>query len=359
MGLAAAFVAVAFPVAVFAAPGDVGPWQIDDVVSDNLAWTSAQAYNGYLYLVSGANDSVYTDTIYYAQLAGNGSIGPWATTANAPYSGSSISVTTYNGYMYYISGWNGVDITNDAYYAVINPDGTISNWTATTSTPDAWSGAAITAYNGYVYMLGGDNGSGYDDSVIFAPINPDGSLGSWTSTTLLPVALSGGGVLAYNDHIYYVGGSDGFRVATVYYAALNPDGTVGSWQTTTALPDERGDGGLVVHNGYLFLVGGYNDLGITNTVLAAPINANGTVGAWSTKSPMPDERALAGVASYNGFVYNLAGLDDSSLTNTAFYAALSGYDLPAVQPVSAIAATSTAQPLTYLKTLPAIPTPTP
>ena len=194
LALVFVFVSSIFPTAAFAATtGTVAAWQIDDVVPDNLAWTSAITYNGYIYLISGANDFVYTNNVYYAKLGGDGSIGPWNTTVNAPYVGSSISMTAHNGYLYYIGGYNGTSITPSAYYAKINADGTLSNWTSTTdTTPNAWSGASVVVNNNYIYMLGGDTGSGYDDSVTYAAINPDGSIGSWTATSSLPETLSGG-----------------------------------------------------------------------------------------------------------------------------------------------------------------------
>lgn len=338
--LAVVLLCTMFSLKAYAAPGDVGAWQTDDPVPDNLAWTSAVAYNGYIYLVAGANNSYYTNAVYYAELNADGSIGTWSATTTAPYSSSSSTVVAHNGYMYYIGGFDGGSGVNTAsvYYAPINADGTLGGWVATTFLLDTWSNAAAVVNSGFIYLLGGSN-PGPVDSVTYAPIKADGSLGPWSVTTSLPDALTAGRAVVHNNRVYYVGGNDGsVRTAGVYYAEFNPDGTLGAWQTTTLLPEEREGAGLVKYNGYLFSIGGYNAGGVVSTVYAAPINSSGAVGAWATAASMPDGRTVAGVTAYNGFVYVLAGLDSGAvLHNTAFYVPLSGYSPPTVQPVSAAA----------------------
>ena len=77
------------------------------------------------------------------------------------------------------------------------------------------------------------------DSVYFADINPDGSLGAWTGTTSLPIPLALSVVVTAHNRIYVVGGDQwdvGPYEDAVYYADVNPDGSLGSWTATTALP---------------------------------------------------------------------------------------------------------------------------
>lgn len=68
----------------------------------------------------------------------------------------------------------------------------------------------ITVYNGYVYALGGYNGTSYVATTEYAPINANTpSLGTWTATTSLAAVRSYPGVVVYNGYIYAVGGMSG------------------------------------------------------------------------------------------------------------------------------------------------------
>ena len=92
-------------------------------------------------------------------------------------------------------------------------------------------------YNGYIYELGGGNSSIDQSTVYYAPLNSNGSVGAWTSTTALPQALQSATSVVYNGYIYELGGNNsGPYQSTVYYAPLNSNGSVGTWTSTTALP---------------------------------------------------------------------------------------------------------------------------
>jgi hypothetical protein len=152
----------------------------------------------------------------------------------------------------------------------------------------------------------------------------------------LPDNLNSGAAVVHDGRVYFAGGNNGTRQDGVYYATFNADGSLGAWQTTTSLPGEREGLGLVQYNGYLFAIGGYSTAGVTGTVFSAPINKDGSVGAWVATTALPNARTVAGTASYNGYVYNLAGLDTTSqVTDSVYHALLSGYVPPVLPNVSA------------------------
>ncbi len=97
-------------------------------------------------------------------------------------------------------------------YTVTNNSG-IPPWTTSTSTlPQALNEATSVTYNGYVYVMGGMNNSGNSsfNTVYYAPLNSNGSVGSWTtSTNTLPQALSGATSVTYNGYVYVMGGYNG------------------------------------------------------------------------------------------------------------------------------------------------------
>jgi hypothetical protein len=72
-----------------------------------------------------------------------------------------------------------------------------------------------------VYLLGGYNGSAYVSTVYTAPINSDGTLGTWTTGTSLPGALSHSQAIVTKNRVYLLGGYNGSAyVSTVYTAPI-------------------------------------------------------------------------------------------------------------------------------------------
>ena len=65
------------------------------------------------------------------------------------------------------------------------------SWSATTSFPDGRYAHSSVAYNGYLYVIGGNApGGDFFGDVQFASINSDGTVGSWSATTSLPFVRS-------------------------------------------------------------------------------------------------------------------------------------------------------------------------
>ncbi len=63
----------------------------------------------------------------------------------------------------------------------------------------------LTAYNGFLYMVGG--GDGASTNVCYAPINTDGSLGTWVdNTNKFATGRTGASVAGFNGYVYVMGG---------------------------------------------------------------------------------------------------------------------------------------------------------
>jgi N-acetylneuraminic acid mutarotase len=109
------------------------------------------------------------------------------------------------------------------YSAKLNSDGTVGTWTTLPVTlPAASTDFSLTESNGYAYLAGGADGN-YLDTVYYAALANDGTMGAWTpATNLLPVAEEGASAVAYNNILYMIGGdgASGPAFDTVYYAAL-------------------------------------------------------------------------------------------------------------------------------------------
>ena len=78
----------------------------------------------------------------------------------------------------------------------------LSSWNANTSLPTSTYGATSVVYNGYVYEIGGFNGGTPVTTVDYAHINSNGTLGTWTATTSLPLATAYATSVVYNGYVY-------------------------------------------------------------------------------------------------------------------------------------------------------------
>jgi hypothetical protein len=237
---------------------------------------------------------------------------------NPRYNHASIA---YNGYLYVLGGFNGRDYYNDVQYATINSStGSISAFSSTTSFPISRSAHTAVAYNGYMYIVGGESGSGnYLNDVLYAPINSStGAIGSWSnSTNTLATGRSGHGSVAYNGFLYVLGGehatedtachvSASIYCSDVKYAPINSDGSTGVWSSANSLSSARSRFGVVIYNDILHVIGGYNGSYLADSQHAV-INTNGTTKAWQTDVSFNTARYGHSVGVYRGFLYIVGG----------------------------------------------------
>lgn len=147
----------------------------------------------------------------------------------------------------------------------------ITGWTTGTSLPTSlFSPQAIVTKN-RVYLLGGYNGSDNIKTVYTAPINADGTLGTWTTGTSLPIAIGSAQAIVTKNRVYLLGGysSSLTTLATVYTAPINADGTLGAWTTGASLPGGLRSGQSIVTKNRVYLLGGYTTV-YSSIVYTAP-----------------------------------------------------------------------------------------
>jgi hypothetical protein len=247
-------------------------------------------------------------------------------------------------------------------------------WTKTSSLPAATQGfPTVVATIGtgataasYAYVLGGNTASTTTASgkaantaaVSFNQLDPATgalSLATWTQATALPaargfsaavVATSFNSRVGGNGTIYVLGGLDatGAATSTVYEASLNADGSIpaasaaGTWSTlATPLPQALFAHGAVIFHGHIYVAGGNDTTGTpVAKVYSAPINADGTLGAWTTLADLPDKRAYHQFVTAAGNLYVLGGtnvavdpisnVQSAGAQSTIFYEAINIQD---------------------------------
>lgn len=204
-------------------------------------------------------------------------------------------------------------------------------WTAGPALPQAISGAAATyariGSSHFVYVVGGAAAGGAPvNTVYYAPVGTDGTLGAWTATTPLPTALSFPAAVAATQwnsevltfgYLYVLGGSTsagGAPVTTIYRAPIANTGILGNWMSITALPAPLRSLGAAVQYGSMYVIGGAttgNNPVVTTYRL--PVQVSGNLnGPWKAQGSLPAGRARFGMGVLGLYLYVVGG--DASAT---------------------------------------------
>jgi hypothetical protein len=206
--------------------------------------------------------------------------------------------------------------TNTVYIASIDSTtGAVGTWTASTNTlPKSLFGLTATVHNGYLYVAGGLDTTGTPVRDVYsAPINSDGTIGAWvTSTNVLPSARSFGGMAVFGGIIYYIGGDPNTSILpnnqavgdkSVYYASAIR-GTVGVWTVNGSQTiHDRSKGVLFSAYGQMIAAEGvYNGSVGSGEMESASVNAQNT-----GNNALNSFNGLTGSSAPKANVYNAAG----------------------------------------------------
>lgn len=286
--------------------------------------TNGSNYVFYVRCQDAAGNSDPNDfTITFSVAGSTGSqLQSWSSTTSLPSARSGNGAVYANGYLYLIGGIDSSgNVVSTVYVARTNANGTVGAWSTTTAVPVPIRSVRPVYYDGFIYLTGGtSNGSTYFATVYYAPVNANGTLGAWQTTTSLPTAQVSHTAVAYNGFFYVVGGNTGTCVTTTRYARINANGTLGNWTTTASLPEARC--GVVesgaIYNGRLYLVAGFNNSNVTNQVFYSQISSGGGLGAWQTNATtLNTPREYTAVEAYNGYLFVLGGQTSFSGNITA------------------------------------------
>lgn len=252
------------------------------------------AYNGFLYAIGGSNlAGTPQTTVYVAKLGANGEPQLWHPTD-----------TNKNNWVYWYS-----DVSMNL------------------SSARSYFGAV--AYNNKLYILGGLTTPCSPNCTVLssntvqaASINPNGTLTSWSATGMQALGTSRYGLTAqvYNDTLYVIGGNNTFNgspVSTVEYSRLDSSGNMNSWKSASSLTSGRqtmGGNFSTIFAGYLYVAGGclvVNSSGyctsIASDVQLASINADGSLAPFNTILNLTNNRIGHVLVAWQGGLYRLGG----------------------------------------------------
>lgn len=177
------------------------------------------------------------------------------------------------------------------------------------------SAAKAVVVGEYLYVIGGVRPPIPQttlDSVEFARINPDGTLGPWTYTSRLNTPRMFLSVSKANGIIYAVGGQyfpEGHQrlLETVERAAVGPDGRLGPWTESSPMLTPRRSPTSTIVDGYLYGIGGFNGT-FLRTLERARIREDGALDKWeAVRQPMENAHYIHGGATRDGRIYVVGG----------------------------------------------------
>jgi hypothetical protein len=283
--------------------------------------------NGFLYNIGGvsaSNGEINGTNVFYSQVYSNGTIGNWSNTTPLPEAVFDSAGVADSGFVYVISGDHyipavGDFLTNTVYYAEMNSDGSLGNWETANSLPQAvfFLGAAV--WNHTIYAVGGTTDFNAVDNIYSARIQGDGSLSAWESQTALPAKLDSA-VTAVNGGLYLIGGiaNGGGIQQQTYYSKINAGGTLASWNRTTDYPQYLANVAGVATSGRLFCFGGFNGSAAISNCYSAAVLGDGSMGAWSVATSLPQPLTFHAAGTGGSYVFVSGGNNNFNTCSTVY-----------------------------------------
>ncbi len=220
--------------------------------------------------------------------------------------------------------------TNDGSLVSPNPgNGTCSGWCtdAAYNLPQALTNFSMVAYNGFLYVVGGQNSAGTPQNTIYIaklgangepqlwnPNSSDKTTWSyWYTDTGLSSARSGLAAVTYNNRMYILGGrTASATVNTVEIADITPTGKLSTWATSTVLPYNLYNHAAFAYNDRLYIVGGGSAVGSAplSSIYYNKINSSGTLNSWVQTTSMANGRMSNGgtyTTVWGAYLYTAGG----------------------------------------------------
>jgi hypothetical protein len=320
----------------------------------NMSWTTTMALptamtglravavpgtsstSAFAIVTGGFNSTANTTTVWANNLNADGTVGsttnttwtqittnPLPTTlahhAMAEADDTNSLVAVGKRYVYVLGGQvNVTDVggTNTVYVASVDSTaGTVGTWAASTNTlPQSLLGLSATVHNGFLYVAGGRDTNGNPVNTVYsAPVNSDGTIGTWTTATnALPTKTAFGTMFVYGGIIYFIDGDPNSSILpndqgvgdTLTYYASAVRGKVGTWTMNgNSTPADRAKGVLFTAYGQVISGEGvYTGSPGSKEMEHSTVNANNT-----TNVALNPWNGLTGSTAPGANVYNAAG----------------------------------------------------
>jgi uncharacterized repeat protein (TIGR01451 family) len=240
--------------------GGLSNWSVAGQLPVALYLHAIAATETDLYVIGGWDGSQTRAEVWRAPFAANGIIGAFVQVGNYPVALDLHDAVIVQNRLYVVGGWTGTAALNTVSYAELLPGG-LGNWVTVSALPKPLYRLSALAYNNRIYVTGGFDNQSAQSTVYYANVQPDGTLQGWQTTTALPVGLFFHETAILDGQLVVLGGrSTGTEYRSVYVAPINADGSVGTWTHQSDLPESlhRFAAVSVTRNNsdYLYVMGG-------------------------------------------------------------------------------------------------------
>ena len=161
------------------------------------------------------------------------------------------------------------------------------------------SGLALVAYEGHVYAIGGESADGVSGAVE----KYDPQADNWMPLADKPTAVADVAAALIGGEIYVPGGRTLSGSPTAVVEAYNPE--TDTWGARAPLPVALSAYALAALEGRLYLFGGWDGSAYLDSVY----EYDPAQDIWRAKTPMPTARGFAGAAVADGKIYVIGGYD--------------------------------------------------
>jgi N-acetylneuraminic acid mutarotase len=204
-------------------------------------------------------------------------------TGDIVVSSASLGVTTFiNGYTYNPRG------------AIFGP---FMGWSTVTNLQTREENFGVTSLNGKIYVVGGNAGSGYLDSVnVYDTAQPTSG---WSSVSGLPDLRWGPAAVTVNGKIYALGGANIYNPTRIFSTVwvYDPSQPALGWLSLSNLPTAGNNFPAASVNGKIYAIEGQSAVSVYDP-------AQPTLG-WLSMSNLPTGSYVSTATSVNGKIYAL------------------------------------------------------
>jgi hypothetical protein len=315
-----------------------GPRQMPSLVAPRWA-SAAIATKGFVHVFGGFGATTGLTSVESARVEADGALGAFSTE-------SAVTLTTKRGLMQ-----NAAAVAGDFVYVVggntdtgtaldsverapIHADGTMGTFTllAGVHLVHARYNHSVVVVGSSLVVIGGSTGGSplFLDSVESAPINPDGSLGTFSEVGHLVTARESHAAAVVDGYLYVLGGDHVVggvpALASIERAPIDGEGVLGAFVAAGSLATPRQSHMSWRLGSSLFLGGGLGDPASSTSVESSTIASDGSLGTFATVSPnaLPFATQDGAVVVTGNYAYMLGGLTSGAASAAIVRAQIDG-----------------------------------
>lgn len=234
----------------------------------------------------------------------------WTPRAPLPVALYGIQPSAYGMRIYVVGGYPDISIPTYAVTSTLIYDSITNVWSNGAPIPvgpDGIGTAAQAAYNGKIYVIGGDDGDANSNATNYEYTIASNS---WTLRAPMPTARENNVAITLNGKIYVAGGAQG---SDPNYTAMNTfevyDPAANTWSALAPMQTARVSPGIATDGTYVYVYGGTDSLGATFSSLASAERYDPATNSWSYVDTMAQSTGGMAAAYAAGRIYSAGGLN--------------------------------------------------